>query len=192
LTDLTSLNLSFNQLTELPPEIVQLSKLTSLALSGSQLTELPPEIVQLTDLTSLDLSFNKLTELPPEIVQFRQLKKLELENNQLTNLPKEIGQLNKLRRLALRNNNFQTLPSEIGLLKLTQLTHGNNPLTSPPSSVRKQGTKAILNFLKQQLEQDVDYLYEAKLLIIGEPGAGKTTLAQKINDPNYNGSIPIM
>ncbi|MGB5769865.1 MAG: COR domain-containing protein, partial [Crocosphaera sp.] len=58
-------------------------------------------------------------------------------------------------------------------------------LESPPTSIRKKGTKAILNYLKQQLEQNTDYLYEAKLLIIGEAGAGKTTLAQKIQDSNY-------
>jgi GTPase SAR1 family protein len=28
-------------------------------------------------------------------------------------------------------------------------------------------------------------LFEAKLLILGEPGAGKTTLAKKVKDPRY-------
>lgn len=32
---------------------------------------------------------------------------------------------------------------------------------------------------------EVDHLYEAKLLIIGEGGAGKTTLTKKIQDLNY-------
>ncbi|WP_107666955.1 leucine-rich repeat domain-containing protein, partial [Cyanothece sp. BG0011] len=56
-------------LNSLPPEIGQLTNLTSLNLSFNQLTDLPPEIGQLTNLTSLDLSFNQLTDLPPEIGQ---------------------------------------------------------------------------------------------------------------------------
>ena len=31
----------------------------------------------------------------------------------------------------------------------------------------------------------IDYLYEAKLLIVGEAGAGKTTLAKKIVNQDY-------
>ena len=41
LTALTSLNLSFNQLTELPEWLGDLTALTTLDLRGNQLTELP-------------------------------------------------------------------------------------------------------------------------------------------------------
>lgn len=40
-------------------------------------------------------------------------------------------------------------------------------------------------FVKQIQDEGLDHLYEAKLLIIGEPGAGKTSLARKIDDPDY-------
>ena len=38
-----------------------------LDLSYSQLTILPPEIGQLTNLSELNLTYNQLTNLPPEI-----------------------------------------------------------------------------------------------------------------------------
>ncbi|MGF1536377.1 MAG: COR domain-containing protein, partial [Elainellaceae cyanobacterium] len=48
-----------------------------------------------------------------------------------------------------------------------------------------KGIEAILSYCRQQLEQGQDYLYEAKLLIVGEGGAGKTSLAKKIEISNY-------
>ncbi len=134
-----------------------------LNLSECELTSLPPEIGQLTSLQSLSLSGNQLTSLPPEIGQLTSLQSLHLSGNQLTSLPPEIGQLTNLQSLSLRSN----------------------PLTSPPPEIVSKGTEAILNYCRQQLEQGQDYLYEAKLLIVGEGGAGKTSLAKKIEDRNY-------
>ncbi|MEG3436506.1 COR domain-containing protein [Pannus brasiliensis CCIBt3594] len=48
----------------------------------------------------------------------------------------------------------------------------------------KQGNEAIRNYYSQLEIQGKDYLYEAKMLIVGEGGAGKTTLAHKIEDIN--------
>ena len=78
LTQLTGLNLSYNQLTSLPVEIGQLTQLTTLYLSGNQLTSLPVEIGQLAQLTELDLDYNQLASLPVEIGNMTQLTKLDL------------------------------------------------------------------------------------------------------------------
>ena len=48
----------------------------------------------------------------------------------------------------------------------------------------RQGNDAIKNYFTQLAEQEEDYLFEAKMLIVGEPGAGKTSLAWKIEDPD--------
>ncbi|QLE54960.1 COR domain-containing protein [Nostoc sp. TCL26-01] len=186
LTKLQSLYLSSNQLSSLPPEIVQLTNLQSLNLRSNKLSSLPPEIVQLTNLRSLNLNSNKLSSLPPEIVQLTNLRSLDLNGNKLSSLPPEIGQLTNLRSLDLNSNKLSSLPPEIGqLTKLKSLNLKSNPLESPPPEILKDGLKAILNFYRQQLEQETDHIYEAKLLIIGEGGAGKTTLAQKIQNTNY-------
>ncbi|MEH2421256.1 MAG: COR domain-containing protein [Nostoc sp.] len=186
LTNLQSLNLYNNQLSSLPPEIGQLTNLQSLNLSSNQLSSLPPEIGQLTNLQSLNLYNNQLSSLPLEIGQLTNLQSLYLSSNQLSSLPPEIGQLTNLQSLYLDSNQLSSLPPEIGQLSnLQSLYLDSNPLESPPPEIITKGFKAILDFCRQQLEQETDRLYEAKLLIVGEGGAGKTTLAKKIQDNKY-------
>ncbi len=55
----------------------------------------------------------------------------------------------------------------------------------PPQEVAEKGIKAIREYFRQVNEQGQEQLYEAKMLILGEGGAGKTTLAKKIENPNY-------
>src|SRR5688572_27352583 len=62
----TELDLSNLGLTELPPEIGNLTGLQSLALMSNQLSSLPPEFGNLTGLYELSLNDNQLSSLPPE------------------------------------------------------------------------------------------------------------------------------
>ncbi|MEM7342825.1 MAG: COR domain-containing protein [Chloroflexota bacterium] len=185
LHSLTRLTLSNNQLSELPPEIAQLPNLTVLSLYNNQLNGLPSEITQLHSLIMLNLENNQLRELPPEIAQLPYLTELSLGYNQLSEFPPEIAQLTSLSELRLNNNQLTSLPLEIGKLsKLSELDLSGNPLVTPPLEVAEQGIEAIQDYFKQ-LQAGMTKIYEAKLLIVGEPGAGKTTLAQKIKDKNY-------
>lgn len=63
---------------------------TTLDLSNLGLTELPPEIGNLTQLTILHAMDNALSSLPAEIGNLKNLCVLELGNNQLTDLPYEL------------------------------------------------------------------------------------------------------
>ncbi|MEH2259491.1 COR domain-containing protein [Nostoc sp.] len=184
LTNLQSLYLIGNQLSSLPSEIDQLTNLQILNLYNNQLSSLPPEIRQLTNLQTLNLYNNQLSSLPSEIGQLTNLQTLDLRSNQLSSLPPEIGQLTNLQTLNLSSNQLSSLPPEIGqLTNLTRLELINNSLEPLPPEIESKGLKAILNFYRQQRE--TDRLYEAKLLIVGEGGAGKTTLAKKIQDKKY-------
>jgi internalin A len=181
LSSLTSLNLSGNQLQALPPEIGQLSSLTSLKLWDNQLQALPPEIGQLSSLTEFNLGRNQLQALPPEIGQLSSLTSLYLGDNQLQALPPEIGQLSSLTSLYLWNNQLQALPPEIGQLSsLTELYMWGNPLETLPREIVGQGTKAILDYLQallgDSLLNDTFVRYEAKLLMVGEGGTGKSSI----------------
>ncbi|MBD2392382.1 leucine-rich repeat domain-containing protein, partial [Aphanizomenon flos-aquae] len=65
-------------------ELIQIIKqaakdeVTELDLSNNQISSLPPEIVQLTNLQSLDISFNQISSLPPEIGQLTNLQFLDI------------------------------------------------------------------------------------------------------------------
>jgi len=136
LTNLTSLNLQDNNLTKLPKEIGNLKKLTSLKLSMNKFTKLPKEIFNLTNLTSLSLSANYFTKLPKEIGNLKKLTTLRLSNNKLTKLPKEIFNLTNLTTLILSHNYLTKLPKEIGnLKKLTYLDLDDNKLTKLPKEI---------------------------------------------------------
>ncbi|MEM1168484.1 MAG: COR domain-containing protein, partial [Cyanobacteria bacterium P01_H01_bin.35] len=187
LSNLTELSLNSNQLTSLPESISKLSNLTELSLNSNQLTSLPESIIKLSNLTELYLSRNQIyTNLPESISKLSNLTKLYLNSNQLTNLPESISKLSNLTKLYLNSNQLTNLPESISKLpNLTKLYLRDNPLETPPIEIAKQGIEAIRKYFQQTQEEGIDYIYEAKLLIVGESGAGKTTLANKVLNQNY-------
>jgi len=57
----------------------------------------------------------------------------------------------------------------------------NEDLAKPPEAIISQGKYAIKAYFEELLAgEKEEYLYEAKLLILGDPRAGKTSLARKI------------
>ncbi|MEH2410557.1 COR domain-containing protein [Nostoc sp.] len=186
LQQLTSLYLSHNQLTTLPEAIARLPQLISLYLSYNQLTTLPEAIARLQQLTSLDLKGNKLRTLPEAITRLQQLTILDLSGNQLRTLPEAIARLQQITTLDLDGNQLRTLPEAIARLQqLTFLDLSDNLIEKPPPEIVAKGIAAIRDYFRQLKMEGPDYLCEAKLLIVGEGGAGKTTLAKKIKDQNY-------
>ncbi|HYX18547.1 MAG TPA: COR domain-containing protein [Nostoc sp.] len=205
---LTNLVLSFNKLTTLPTAITHLKSLTTLDLEGNGLTKFPKVITRLKSLERLLLNNNKLTTLPEDITQLKQLTILILKNNilskfpqvitclpsltildlsynRLTTLPEGITHLENLTELYLKGNRLTTLPDITSLKQLKTLDLTDNPIKKPPPEVVVKGIEAIQNYFRQMEVEGINYLYEAKLLIVGEGGAGKTTLAKKIEDQNY-------
>jgi internalin A len=86
--------------------------LSRLQLSDSDITELLPEIFKLKQLLILDLSNNFLTEFNKEFAEFRNLRELYLSKNNLINFNKEFFKLKNLRRLDLQHNSLP-FPAEI-------------------------------------------------------------------------------
>ncbi len=135
-TSLTKLNLNGNHLTSLPNDIKSLTKLSVLTLRSNQLTKVPSEIFQLLNLTDLCLNDNHINTLSLEISLLANLTELDLSGNQLKQLPPEIGKLTSLVKLELWNNQIAKLPIEIfHLKKLEKLTLNENPLAQLPPEI---------------------------------------------------------
>jgi internalin A len=77
-TNLTSLNLAANHLTELPTSMGQLASLTSLVAENNHLAALPDALCECSALTNLHLANNQLTQLPNCISRLSSLKSLQV------------------------------------------------------------------------------------------------------------------
>lgn len=111
LRSLERLDLRGCNLTELRASYFgRLVYLTALDLSDNQLMELPGSMSNLSKLRELYLSSNKFTTLPDSIGDLSELKVLDLSNNELTMLPQWLGKLKNLRKIYVTRKYIKELP----------------------------------------------------------------------------------
>lgn len=141
----------------------------------------------------LDLSNRGLTNLPAEIGQCGDLRVLRLNSNYLRTLPSEIGQLTALENLDLGDNLLTALPRKLlQLSKLQNLDISNNQLPIPDEIIRASETESdipqayvILNYYFR-LQKEKRPLNEAKVILVGQGGVGKTSLVKRLVEGAFN------
>jgi internalin A len=174
LTGLNSLELSGNPVHDWS-FLRELTGLTSLDLSDNSLSD-GSFLRELTGLTSLDVSSNKLTQIHWASDLLR-LRSLRINQNRITSLPPE------LLRLGVEiesKESHKLLPQSINV--------GGNPLESPPLEVVRQGHSTIVTWFAETQEppEPVDEdeqerpLGEVKVILVGDGGAGKTSLRKRL------------
>lgn len=178
-------NAQFEPLIEIPKEVYTLYWLEDLDLRGNKISEVDPLIGQLKDLSILDLSNNNISVFPGAIEFLPNLRSLLIGNNNIEMLPDFIKKIKFLEILNLAENKIDIVPKVImELPNLYYIKLDGNPLTIPPYEVAIKGINNIRQYYNQLIVGQ-DYLHESKLIIVGEGGAGKTTLAHKIQSPNF-------
>jgi len=139
------LNLSANEISQLPATISRLVNLRSLRLQHCKFTEFPAVIGSLESVEILMLNGNRITSIPSDISNMQSLVDLYLQENSLTSLPNELGQIISLRRLFLEFNKISSIPREIlDLNMLLQLNLHHNEMTSCPTFLKN--LKSLLRF----------------------------------------------
>ncbi len=194
LENLRTFSLSKMALREIPEIIGKFSKLRCLQIRDSQITEIPEVLGKLSNLTQLYLIGNQITEIPEVLGKLSNLTQLYLSFNQITEIPEVLGKLSNLTQLYLSFNQITEIPESLcKMKKLQQLDLRGNPIPIPPEILGEKefyknpgDLRTILDFYFQTRDPNAtEELNEAKLLIVGEGEAGKTTLANKLLNPDY-------
>ncbi len=123
-------------LSAVPEWIKEFTNLESLNLSYNLLSELSDDLLSLPlrELTCVDCG---LTSLPKGMNSVQHLRLLNLTENDLKELPRDLFQIESLEILSVRNNNIQFIPEGWtceGSLKHFDVTL--NPMQSIPESLR--------------------------------------------------------
>jgi Leucine-rich repeat (LRR) protein len=192
LKQLSGLNLSANEITEIK-NLEELKQLLSLDLSANEITEIK-NLEELKQLLSLDLSANEITEIK-NLKELKQLSSLYLSANKIIEI-KSLEELKQLSSLDLSDNKINNLyplfpyfERDLDISENSYYTKGivikNNPLRKPPIKIVEQGKEKIIEWFQEAEQHGTEPLYEAKLLIVGEPRHGKSSLRKKLLDCEY-------
>jgi len=110
------------------------------------------------------------------------LEALNLRGNALEAMT-DLTKMPNLRYLDLCNNQLREFVLPAGIEGLEHLWLAGNDFNDPVLLARaKQGRRALLEHLRGLTQDGMEELYEARMLIIGEPRAGKTSLRKKLQD----------
>lgn len=153
------LDMSNNQLRELPQALNQMNGLTRLLLHGNQIQLTPVTaqvLAQRTTLRALSMAINPL-RIAPDFSAITDLRTLSLQNCELETYPTGIGAQPLLEYVALLNNRITELPDSLINPPAEQLAQS----ARITNTIRLQGNP-LTEATRQQLRQ-----YQARLEQVG-------------------------
>jgi internalin A len=148
------LDLSNKNLTEIPPEIAQLTSLRVLELSGNQISEIPEALAHLTSLQELNLSINQISEIPEALAHLTSLQELNLSINQISEIPEALAHITSLQGLDLSDNQIREIPEALAhLTSLQFLDLTNNQISEIPEALTYLTSLQFLDLTNNQIRE---------------------------------------
>ncbi|MGB0931343.1 MAG: COR domain-containing protein [Chitinophagales bacterium] len=194
LQSLQNLYLIANQISDIH-FLENLQNLHILNLNGNQISDIR-FLENLRNLHTLYLNNNQISNTR-FLEGLQNLRILSIGSNQISNI-RFLENLQYLHTLDLSNNKIADSTPTLSFVKrgipitrywgMNRICIEGNPFTTPPIEIIEEGNQAILNYFEELELQGSEAVYEAKLLIIGEAGAGKTSLKRKIG--NCEAALP--
>lgn len=207
---LTSLKLRNNNLSNVS-FLRGLDSLAALDLGGNNLRD-TGFLTGLKNLKALDLSWNRKIKDYSLLKELKGLEFLKLRENNLKfsdigfltglkNLTKLalggnslsdasfLKELPRLTSLDMRRNKLKDVSFLKDMDHLEYINFDDNPVNSPPREIVSQGLQSIRDYFKS-LEGEKYLLKELKVLLVGEGGAGKTSLLKRLKEKEINRNEP--
>jgi len=191
LANIKWLNLAKTPISDLTM-LADLEKLEWLDVSATNVSDLIP-IKASNNLRWLYLSDTNIQDISP-LSELALLEELHAVNLHIIDL-QPLSLLNNLMVIDLSNSDIKDLSPLINLIRnglpiITKSSHRkengiyveNCNLSIPTPDIISEGKDLILSQLKQYKNkpENFDQLFEAKLLIVGEGGSGKTSLLRRL------------
>ena len=172
--NLSGLELTDAQLAE--AGLAQLPHLRYLDLTRNQLTELPECVTGCTGLIWLGLNFNRIEKLPEKLGALVNLQRLYLRGNLLTELPRGIGDLAALQELDLTYCELAQLPSSMARLEsLEHIALGERALAPELRAAwKEQQWQSLREHLARTAKEVSATQFVGKVVLAGSQENGKT------------------
>lgn len=193
LINLRTLYISNSQVADLTP-LSGHKNLLWLDISNTQVTDLTP-LTDSKNLQRLFASNTNVTDLTP-LSDFVNLERLEVSNTPVNDV-RPLSGLANLQALDITETQVNDLSPLLRLISkglsvemspqhwwTNGIFVSNCPMVNPPMEIVNQGNAAILRYFAEQRRAGTIKVREAKLLIVGQGKAGKTTLRRKLENPN--------
>jgi small GTP-binding protein len=194
LENLATLDLRNNQISDYS-FLKDLENLATLDLSSNQISDIS-FLKELKNLATLDLSSNQISDIS-FLKELKNLATLDLSSNQISDIS-FLKELKNLATLDITKNKITNLPVELVDLKIEikweeYFSNGinlyDNPLETPPIEIVKKGKDAIRAYFKS-IQGEKQPLNEVKVLLVGDGGSGKTSLAKQLMGEMFDNNEP--
>jgi hypothetical protein len=170
LSALQTLDLGYTQVSDVTP-LASLSALHTLGLFGTQVSDVTP-LASLSALHTLNVNRTQVSDVTP-LASLAALRTLDLSSTLVSDLSALRDLITGDRPVKWSSDSWEGPGIYVE----------DCPLINPPPEIVRQGNEAVLNYFAERRKGGVDQLYEAKMLIVGDGGAGKTSLLRRLYQP---------